>query len=44
MDAAKEVLDRSGIVKQESIKVTVDTPNGVFILPAKDIDPDRKNG
>ena len=41
MDAAK---DRSGIVKQESIKVTVDTPNGVFILPAKDIDPDRKNG
>jgi len=41
MKAAQDVLDRSGITKQDMLKVTVDTPNGIFILPAKEVDPDR---
>jgi hypothetical protein len=43
MDAARDILDRSGITKQDMLKVTVDSPNGIFILPAKEEDPDRNN-
>ena len=43
MEAAKDVLDRSGITKQDMLKVTMEVPNGIFILPAKEVDPDRKS-
>ena len=33
--AAREVLDRSGVIKTEQI--TIDTPGTLFILPSKDI-------
>ena len=33
--AAREVLDRSGVIKTEQI--TLDTPGTLFILPSKDI-------
>jgi hypothetical protein len=33
--AAKEVLDRIGIVKKEKLEVSTDEGNGIFILPAK---------
>lgn len=36
MQAAKEVLDRAGVVKAE--KVQVETSGGLFILPPKDSD------
>jgi len=33
LTAAKDVLDRAGVVKQE--KIEVNTPSGLFILPSK---------
>ena len=36
MSAAKELLDRTGLVKTE--KVQVEATNGLMILPPKDID------
>ena len=33
--AAREILDRSGVIKTEQI--TIDTPGTLFILPPKDI-------
>src|SRR5210317_1902045 len=33
--AAKEILDRVGIVKKEKLEVSTDEGNGIFILPAK---------
>jgi|DEB0MinimDraft_6_1074348.scaffolds.fasta_scaffold48842_3 hypothetical protein len=33
--AAKEVLDRIGIVKKEKLEVSSEDGNGIFILPAK---------
>ena len=35
LEAAKQILDRIGLVKKEQIKVTGDTIGGIFILPAK---------
>lgn len=35
MQAAKEVLDRTGIVKVERVDHNISTPNGIFILPPK---------
>jgi hypothetical protein len=35
LNAAKDLLDRAGIVKTE--KVQVDAPNGIMILPPKDV-------
>lgn len=35
IDVAKDILDRSGIVKTEKSELKVDSPNGIFILPAK---------
>lgn len=34
MQAAKEVLDRVGLVKVERVDHNISTPNGIFILPA----------
>lgn len=34
MQAAKEVLDRVGLVKVERVDHKISTPNGIFILPA----------
>lgn len=34
--AAKEILDRLGIVKQDKVAITSDSPIGLFILPAKE--------
>jgi hypothetical protein len=36
MAAAKEILDRVGIVKQEKLNISTDVPVGLFILPPKD--------
>lgn len=36
--AAKEVLDRVGIVKKEKLEVSASEGAGVFILPAKKVD------
>tara|TARA_R110000868_G_C10855199_1_gene761067 strand:- start:152 stop:571 length:420 start_codon:yes stop_codon:yes gene_type:complete len=33
--AAKEVLDRIGIVKKEKLEISSEEGNGIFILPAK---------
>lgn len=35
--AAKEVLDRIGIIKREKIDLTVQAPSGIFILPSKEV-------
>jgi hypothetical protein len=39
--AAKEVLDRVGIVKKEKLEVSSEDGNGIFILPAKRSDEDE---
>lgn len=33
--AAKEILDRTGLVKVDKAQMEITTPNGIFILPAK---------
>jgi hypothetical protein len=33
--AAKEILDRIGIVRKEKVELTTDTGSGIFILPPK---------
>lgn len=38
--AAKEVLDRVGIVKKEKLEVSSEDGNGIFILPAKKSEAD----
>jgi len=35
MAAAREILDRVGVVKRDKVDVNVQTPNGLFILPPK---------
>lgn len=35
LQAAQTILDRVGISKSERLDVKVETPNGIFILPAK---------
>ena len=40
--AAREILDRSGVIKTEQI--TIDTPGTLFILPPKDIPPSLLHG
>ena len=40
MNAAREILDRTGIVKTE--KVQVEATNGLMILPAKDADTNQE--
>ena len=36
MEAAKQILDRIGIVKKEQIDVNMKAIHGIFVLPAKD--------
>ena len=40
MNAAREILDRTGLVKTE--KVQVEATNGLMILPPKDKDKDEE--
>ena len=35
LQAAQTILDRVGVSKSERLDIKVDTPNGIFILPAK---------
>jgi len=35
LQAAQTILDRVGVSKSERLDVKVETPNGIFILPAK---------
>lgn len=43
MEAARDVLDRSGVVKTEKSEMKIDTPNGIFVLPAKKGDSDAED-
>ena len=36
MEAAKQILDRIGIVKKDQLDVNMNLKHGLFILPAKD--------
>ena len=36
MEAAKQILDRVGLVKQEKIDINSKVAHGIFILPPKD--------
>ena len=36
MEAAKQILDRIGIIKKEQIDVNMKAIHGIFVLPAKD--------
>ena len=43
LEAAKQILDRIGIVKKDQIDINMKAMHGVFILPAKDnIDKNQK--
>ena len=37
MEAAKQILDRVGLVKKEKIDINAQVAHGIFILPAKEI-------
>ena len=37
MEAAKQILDRVGIVKREKLDIEAKIQHGIFILPAKEI-------
>ena len=37
MEAAKQILDRVGLVKKEKIDINAQVAHGIFVLPAKDI-------
>ena len=42
MEAAKQILDRIGIVRKDQIDINMKSLHGIFILPAKDnIDKDQ---
>jgi hypothetical protein len=36
MEAAKQILDRIGLVKKDQLDVNMNVKHGIFILPAKD--------
>ena len=36
MEAAKQILDRVGLVKKEKIDVNAKVTHGIFVLPAKE--------
>ena len=36
MEAAKQILDRVGLVKREKIDVNAKVAHGIFVLPAKE--------
>jgi hypothetical protein len=37
MEAAKQILDRVGLVKREKIDINAKVAHGIFILPAKEV-------
>jgi hypothetical protein len=37
MEAAKQILDRIGIVRKDQIDINMKSLHGIFILPAKDV-------
>tara|TARA_B100000780_G_scaffold196265_1_gene138576 strand:- start:305 stop:724 length:420 start_codon:yes stop_codon:yes gene_type:complete len=43
MEAAKQILDRIGVVKKDQLDVNMNLKHGMFILPAKDkvIEPSK---
>ena len=42
MEAAKQILDRIGIVRKDQIDINMKSLHGIFILPAKDkLDEDK---
>ena len=42
LEAAKQILDRIGIVRKDQIDINMKSLHGIFILPAKDdIDKDK---
>lgn len=36
MEAARQILDRAGIVKKDKMGITVDSTKGIFIFPQKE--------
>ena len=36
MEAAKQILDRVGIIKSEKIDINAKVAHGIFVLPAKE--------
>lgn len=44
MAAAKEILDRVGIVKVERVEAQITAPNGIFLLPPKNEEPKDSDG
>lgn len=36
MEAARQILDRAGIVKKDKMDITVDSEKGIFIFPSKE--------
>jgi hypothetical protein len=36
MEAAKQILDRVGLVKKEKIDINAKVAHGIFVLPAKE--------
>jgi hypothetical protein len=36
LEAAKQILDRIGIVKKDQLDITMKAVHGIFILPAKE--------
>ena len=37
MEAAKQILDRVGLVKREKVDINAQVAHGIFILPPKDV-------
>ena len=37
LEAAKQILDRIGIVRKDQLDINMKSLHGIFILPAKDI-------
>ena len=35
MEAARQILDRAGIVKKDKMDINIDSDKGIFIFPAK---------
>lgn len=35
MEAARQILDRAGIVKKDKMDINIDSEKGIFIFPAK---------
>lgn len=35
MEAARQILDRAGIVKKDKMDITIDSEKGIFVFPAK---------